>query len=103
MAEKEITVKVHSFDSWDDPVKLRDFMGTLASVMSEIPVEHHDDVIIVATECDGEAQVQLRYKRPETPEEIADREAVAARYARTREALERNEYTRLHAKYGDAK
>ncbi len=90
------------------PRKLVEAVQWFSDLLEEIPAEHRETATL-NIESDYESSsvtIDIKYKRPETDQEWADRKAdvVCRVVAADQEAaaLERTQYERLKAKFGDA-
>lgn len=82
----------------------RDFIKWLEGVIDQAPPEYRDMVFIEidsTTSYDQSlATVKVAYRRPETDEELAARQAEFERVRAAKEAHDRAEFARLKAKFG---
>jgi hypothetical protein len=81
-----------------------DVIAALQLAAEQAPVEHRDAVqleVVLDEDYQGpEIAARLFYERPETDAEIADRERQARQRIASLEAIERETYERLKAKFG---
>ena len=103
---KQVTIDLLDADE-RETISYIDFVERLNNAHRAVLPEWRDSMSIrLWAQGDyAHAYLEVRYERPETYEEMTDRETKEAehneRVRKANEARERAEYARLHAKYGD--
>lgn len=92
--------------SWGDDfrVSLKYFIGKLQEILDEIPAEFRDSAVIEfdTTGSDYEysrGEMYVEYDRPETDEEVRQREDDARKREEEKQQSERRQYETLKRKY----
>lgn len=105
MTTKEVViVDVEQYDRGFPPSGLIEFQAWLAKQVAKIPAEFVPAAVIEiesvgSYESSSYANVKIAYDRPETAEEIAERERELTRRAAQQVQKELAEYERLKAKF----
>lgn len=90
-------------DGFPQECNARDFIKWLEGIIDQAPPEYRDAVYIEidsSTSYDQSlAKVMVAYRRPETDEELAARQADFERVRAAKEAYDRAEFARLRAKF----
>ena len=95
-----VEVTVCEMKQYDIPESLQSFVSFLNEKISEIPLEYRSVAKVEIASAEYSACLNITYCRPETEEEVRNRQHMESQSAARAERLERARLAELLEKYG---